>query len=166
MVGFWKMGGRRPVKTNDFIWPGRSRRLDDPQKRTVAEYVPTRWCINNHIVGATTNEQARRRPLVFEWNLDLLFIVNEKEKGVVWGNDIVFEDSFAFGFSLSHFSCFFFRKRRNKRNQTEREKRRKASLAVRKSDSTGFAGLRRLVIPYPFATKNNVVQTSFSLWFC
>ena len=42
---------------------------------------------------------------------------------------------------LSHFSCFFFRKRRNKRNQTEREKRRKAVLAVRKSDSTGFAGL-------------------------
>ena len=28
---------------------------------------------------------------------------------------------------MSHFSCFFFRKRRNKRNQTEREKRRKAS---------------------------------------
>ena len=27
---------------------------------------------------------------------------------------------------MSHFSCFFFRKRRNKRNQTEREKRRKA----------------------------------------
>ena len=62
---------------------------------------------------------------------------------------------------MSHFSCFFFRKRRNKRNQTEREKRRKASLAVRKSDSTGFAGLRGLVILYPFATKNNVVQTLF-----
>ena len=58
---------------------------------------------------------------------NLLFIVNEKEKGEVSENDIVFEDSFAFGFSLSHFSCFFFRKRRNKRNQTEREKRRKAS---------------------------------------
>ena len=58
---------------------------------------------------------------------NLLFIVNEKEKGGVSENDIVFEDSFAFGFSLSHFSCFFFRKRRNKRNQTEREKRRKAS---------------------------------------
>ena len=28
---------------------------------------------------------------------------------------------------MSHFSCFFFRKRRNKRNQTEREKRRKAT---------------------------------------
>ena len=58
---------------------------------------------------------------------NLLFIANEKEKGEVSENDIVFEDSFAFGFSLSHFSCFFFRKRRNKRNQTEREKRRKAS---------------------------------------
>ena len=92
---------------------------------------------------------------------NLLFIVNEKEKGGVSENDFVFEDSFAFGVSLSHFYCFFFRKRRNKRNQTEREKRRKASLAVRKSDSTGFAGLRGLVIPYPFATKNNVVQTLF-----
>ena len=73
---------------------------------------------------------------------------------------------------MSHFSCFFFRKRRNKRNQTEREKRRKATAVslgvlekrlfrikcsdrfsslrrdcgtnpVRKSDSTGFAGLLR-----------------------
>ena len=76
------------------------------------------------------------------------------------------------GFSLSHFSCFFFRKRRNKRNQTEREKRRKTpqsrwalwrngsfassaqtvsrllgetagTIPVRKSDSTGFARLLR-----------------------
>ena len=73
---------------------------------------------------------------------------------------------------MSHFSCFFFRKRRNKRNQTEREKRRKAPQSrlscwrngsfassaqtvsrrlgetagtnpVRKSDSTGFACLHR-----------------------
>ena len=79
---------------------------------------------------------------------------------------------FCGGFSLSHFSCFFFRKRRNKRNQTEREKRRKAPQSrwafwrngsfassaqtvsrhlgvtagtnpVRKSDSTGFARLLR-----------------------
>ena len=83
-------------------------------------------------------EQASRQQF-----FDLLFIVNEKEKGGVSENDIVFEDSFEFGFLLSHFSCFFFRERRNKRNQTEREKRRKASLAVRKSDSTGFACLWR-----------------------
>ena len=31
---------------------------------------------------------------------------------------------------MSHFSCFFFRKRRNKRNQTEREKRRKAAVGL------------------------------------
>ena len=110
-------------------------------------------CIEFHIVGATTNEQARRRLLASLREgggfcvakdgrsrrhvgveqascrrfFNLLFIVNEKEKGEVSENHIAFEDSFAFGFSLSHFSCFFFRKRRNKRNQTEREKRRKAS---------------------------------------
>ena len=56
------------------------------------------------------------------------------------------------GFYLSHFSCFFFRKRRNKRNQTEREKRRKAtavSLGVlekrlfRIKCSDRFSSLRR-----------------------
>ena len=31
---------------------------------------------------------------------------------------------------MSHFTCFFFRKRRNKRNQTEREKRRKAAVGL------------------------------------
>ena len=43
------------------------------------------------------------------------------------------EDSFNIfcgGVFLSHFSCFFFRKRRNKRNQTEREKRRKAAVGL------------------------------------
>ena len=53
---------------------------------------------------------------------------------------------------MSHFSCFFFRKRRNKRNQTEREKRRKAtavSLGVlekrlfRIRCSDRFSSLRR-----------------------
>ena len=53
---------------------------------------------------------------------------------------------------MSHFSCFFFRKRRNKRNQTEREKRRKAtavSLGVlekrlfRIKCSDRFSSLRR-----------------------
>ena len=53
---------------------------------------------------------------------------------------------------MSHFSCFFFRKRRNKRNQTEREKRRKAtavSLGVlenrlfRITCSARFSSLRR-----------------------
>ena len=53
---------------------------------------------------------------------------------------------------MSHFSCFFFRKRRNKRNQTEREKRRKAtavSLVVlekrlfRIKCSDRFSSLRR-----------------------
>ena len=38
---------------------------------------------------------------------DLLFIVNEKEKGGVLGNDIVFEESFISDF-IAYFLFFFF----------------------------------------------------------
>ena len=82
------------------------------------------WRINDHNVGATINEQARRRPFVFEWNFDLLFIVNEKEKGGVWGIGFVFEDSFAFGFFVSFLLFLLSQKKKQEKPDGKRKKKK------------------------------------------
>ena len=65
-------------------------------------------------------EQASRQQF-----FDLLFIVNEKEKGGVWGNGFVFEDSFAFGFFclISLVSSFAKEETRETRRKEKKEER-------------------------------------------
>ena len=53
---------------------------------------------------------------------DLLFIVNEKEKGGVLGNDIVFEDSFISDF-IAYFLFFFFPRKEEMRESRRKEKK-------------------------------------------
>ena len=56
---------------------------------------------------------------------DLLFIINEKEKGEVSENHIVFEDSFAFGFFclISLVSSFAKEETRETRRKEKKEER-------------------------------------------
>ena len=53
---------------------------------------------------------------------NLLFIVNEKEKGEVLGNDIVFEESFISDF-IAYFLFFFFPRKEEMRESRRKEQK-------------------------------------------